>query len=134
MTAFARLLPTPTTARALCAAAAPADVIGDPDRIVRRVGSLAATADDVLAFCDAADAAEHLSATRASVVFVRRSAHPPRHPGQTVIVVDDVRAAFIDVVLQLLPGSERPSDPSHGVEATARVDIGGEGHPLAPLR
>jgi UDP-3-O-[3-hydroxymyristoyl] glucosamine N-acyltransferase len=123
MTAFARLLPKPTTARALCAAIAPVDMIGDPDRVVRRVGSLAATADDVLAFCDAADAAEHLRVTRTSVVFVRRSAHPPRDPGKTVIVVDDVRAAFIDVILQLLPSSERPGDPAPGVDATARVDV-----------
>lgn len=122
MTTFARLLPQPTTASALCAAIAPANVIGDPDRVVRRVGSLAATADDLLAFCDAADAAERLTFTRASVVLVRGGARASPRPGQTLILVEDVRAAFIDIVLHLLPDSERPRDPSPGIDAAARVD------------
>jgi len=131
MTLFARLLPRPTSARALCAAVAPADVIGDPDRVVRRVGSLAATADDLLAFCDATDAAERLALTKASVVLVRGGARPSPRPGQTLIVVDDVRAAFIDIVLHLLPDSERPRDPSAGIGATARVDASASVAPSA---
>ena len=86
------------------------------------MGSLAATADDLLAFCDAADAAERLTLTRASVVLVRGGARASPRPGQTLIVVDDVRAAFIDIVLHLLPDSERPRDPSPGIDAAARVD------------
>jgi UDP-3-O-[3-hydroxymyristoyl] glucosamine N-acyltransferase len=123
MTAFARILARPTTARALCAAIPQADVIGDPDRVVGCVGSLAATADDLLAFCDVADASERLTLTRASVVLVRAGARAWPRPGQTLIAVDDVRAVFIDIVLHLFPDSERPADPPPGIDATARIDV-----------
>ena len=131
MTAFARELAQPTTARALWQALAPADVVGDPDRLVRCIGSLAATADDLLAFCDAADASQRLALTPASVVLVRAAARPSPRPGQTLIVVDDVRAAFIDVVSLLLPDSARPRDPAAGIDAGASVHVSASVAPSA---
>ena len=55
-------------------------------------------------------------------MLVRASAEASPRDGQTLLVVDDVRAAFIDVVRQLLDGSERPVDPRPGVDPTARID------------
>jgi UDP-3-O-[3-hydroxymyristoyl] glucosamine N-acyltransferase len=124
MTTFARLLPHPTTARALRDAVAASDLIGEPDRVVRRVGSLASTAGDVLAFCDAdaASAAERLELAHASVVLVRIGTRASPRSGRTLIVVEDVRAAFIDIVQRLLPGAERPCEPAPGADDAACID------------
>ena len=46
--------------------------------------------------------------------------------GRTLIVVEDVRAAFIDIVERLLPGAERPLDPAPGADAAARIDDSAE--------
>ena len=121
MTAFARALPMPTTARAIAAAVGAAAIIGDADRDVRRIGSLDSTAEDVLAFCDADGASDRIAVTAASVVLVRGVAHAPPAGGPTLIAVADVRAAFIDIVQHLLPGGERPVDPPPGIAATAAV-------------
>ena len=122
MTAFARALPQPTTARALGAGIASCRVLGDAQRQVQHIGSLASTAPDLLAFCDDANPADRLGKTAAAVVLVRASAEASPRDGKTLLVVDDVRAAFIDVVRQLLDRSARPLDPPPGVDPTARID------------
>ena len=97
-------------------------VKGDPGRTVAGIGSLATTAEHVLAFCDAPDPAEQVAVTPASVVIVSSMAIVDPCTDQTLLVVDDVRAAFIDVVAALLPGSARPRDPAPGVDAHAHID------------
>jgi UDP-3-O-[3-hydroxymyristoyl] glucosamine N-acyltransferase len=119
---FIRLLARPTTARAIHARLPGSTLLGEPDRAVRGIGSLASVAPGVLAFCDATGAGERLAATRAAVVIVPRDAVPAPAPGQTLVAVADVRAAFIDVVASLVPGSERPADPAPGIASGARVD------------
>lgn len=115
--AFARALAQPTTVERL-AAHLSASTLGDATRTVRAVGSLSCENADVLAFCDAT---RRLAATAASVVVPAQARATPR-PRQTLVVVDDVRAAFIDVVASLLPGADRPADPPPGVDANARID------------
>lgn len=122
MTAFARALRQSTTARALGDAIASCRVLGDGERRVLQIGSLASTAPDLLAFCDDANPADRLRQTGAAVVIVRERAQATPTVGQTLLAVDDVRAAFIDVVAQLLPGAERPVDPRPGVDPSARID------------
>jgi UDP-3-O-[3-hydroxymyristoyl] glucosamine N-acyltransferase len=119
---FARTLPNAVSAATIAELCPGARINGERARAVSAIGSLASRAADVLAFCDAAGAAERLAATPAAVVIVSaRSAARPRDD-QTFIVVEDVRAAFIDVVERLLPASRRPGDPAPGVDARARVD------------
>jgi UDP-3-O-[3-hydroxymyristoyl] glucosamine N-acyltransferase len=122
MSGFARELPDPTTVRALRSLVGVCEVIGEANRIVRGIGSLSSTQPGVLAFCDAIDAQERLAATAASVVIVQRGAAAVPASDQTLIAVEDVRAAFIDLVQRLLPDSDRPADPPPGIDGTARVD------------
>src|SRR3954463_9111901 len=119
---FVRRLPGPTTAVAVATLLPGCRLEGHPERPIAGVGSLASTSEHVLAFCDATDAAERLAATRASVIIVPSSAAVAPRADQTLLVVDDVRAAFIDAVGVLLPGSERPPDPAPGVDPAARID------------
>jgi len=95
---------------------------GDSRQRVTCIGSLASTASNLLAFCDDADPSERLRNTAAGVVIVRESAQAAPRDGQTLLAVADVRAAFIDVVRDLLPGSARPEDPARGIDPSARID------------
>ena len=122
MNAFVRALAQATTARALSRLARSAALMGDPRRTVRGIGALAPGAADTLAFCDAADAARELAATAASVVVVPAGTRARPRGDQAFIAVDDVRAAFIDIVAVLFPGADRPPDPPQGIDASARVD------------
>jgi UDP-3-O-[3-hydroxymyristoyl] glucosamine N-acyltransferase len=119
---FVHRLPRPTTAGAVATLLPSCRLQGDPERPIAGVGSLGSTSEHLLAFCDASDAAERLAATRAAVVIVPSSAVVGPRADQTLLVVDDVRAAFIDVVAALLPGSERPPDPAPGIDAAAHID------------
>ena len=119
---FVRELPQPMTARALGRLVPSAIVEGDPDRTVRGIGSLSSGEPAVLAFCDASAVAERLGATRASIVIVPRGANAQPSRDQTIIAVDDVRAAFVDIVEALIPASARPCDPAPGVDPGALVD------------
>lgn len=122
MSAFVRTLARPVPARDLAAAISASAVEGDPTRLVRGIGSLAADETEVLAFCDASNAPERLALAPAGVVIVPHDVAAQARADQTFIRVDDVRAAFIDVVEHLLPGSARPADPRPGVAASAHVD------------
>ena len=122
MNAFVRQLPQPTTAGALCANLLSCAIEGDAGRPIRGIGSLACGESDVLSFCDATRAEERLAATSASVIVVPAGMSAKPRPDQTFIAVDDVRAAFIDLVRRLLPESDRPRDPVPGVDAAARID------------
>ena len=131
MTQFARVLPESTTARLVSERLTGAALVGNPDRPIRAIGALSARQAGVLAFCDAAKTAERLPAASAAVIIVAHgtSVHPGG--GQTLIAVDDVRAAFIDTVDWLLPGSGRPADPVPGVDASAQIDASASISPLA---
>jgi UDP-3-O-[3-hydroxymyristoyl] glucosamine N-acyltransferase len=120
--AFVRALPVPSTARAIARLIASSVVDGEAERPIKGIGSLSTVESDVLAFCDATRAAERLATTRASTIIVPRGADAKPRPDQTFLVVDDVRATFIDVVHLLLPDSARPRDPSPGVDPVALVD------------
>jgi UDP-3-O-[3-hydroxymyristoyl] glucosamine N-acyltransferase len=122
MTAFVRRLARPVSARDLAAAIAASAVEGEPARLVHGIGSLAACEAEVLAFCDASNAAERLALAPGGVVIVPHDVAARARADQTFIRVDDVRAAFIDAVEHLLPGSARPADPLPGVAASAHVD------------
>ena len=119
---FVRLLPQSTTARAIHAGLPGSTLLGDPDRAIRGIGSLGSGGDGVLTFCDAPGASERLVASRAAVVIVPHEAAPAPSAAHTLVAVDDVRAAFIDIVATLLPDSARPPDPAPGVAAGAHVD------------
>ena len=120
--AFFRRLARPISAHDLATAVGASSVEGESGRLVRGIGSLAADAAGVLAFCDATNAADRLALTRAGIVIVPRDVAARPRPDQTFIRVADVRAAFIDAVEHLLPGSARPADPRPGIGASARVD------------
>jgi UDP-3-O-[3-hydroxymyristoyl] glucosamine N-acyltransferase len=120
--AFVRTLARPVAARDLARALGAASVVGEPGRLVHGIGSLAAEAADVLTFCDASNAADRLTLSRAAVVIVPNGVAAQPRADQTLICVDDVRAAFIDAVELLLPRSARPDDPRPGIAASARVD------------
>lgn len=122
MNAFVRTLAQPTTADELSRRVPTAVLIGDPRRTVRGIGALVSGAPDTLAFCDAADAASQLAAAAASVVIVPAGTRAMPRGDQTFIAVDDVRAAFIDIVAVLLPGADRPPDPPQGIDSSARID------------
>ena len=121
---FVRALPHSTSAGAVGAGIAACTVDGDAARPISSIGSLASEGPGVLGFCDASDAGERVAATRASTIIVARAASVRPRSDQTLLRVDDVRAAFIDVVRALLPGSERPNDPPAGVAPSARIDGG----------
>jgi UDP-3-O-[3-hydroxymyristoyl] glucosamine N-acyltransferase len=122
MNAFCRALAQPISAAALREALPQSTIVGDPARSCASIGSLSSVGDRVLVFCDADDAAQRLAATPASVAIVRRDTSAAPRADQTFVAVDDVRAAFIDVVNQLLPGLDRPRDPAPGTAPTARID------------
>ena len=130
MNAFARVLAKPTCAREVCERAPGATLVGNPDRPIRAIGALSAQAPDVLAFCDAA-ADDRLAASGAAVVIVPNASSIAPGPERTLIAVDDVRAAFIDVVEALLQGAARPVDPFPGIDHEAEVDASAEISPLA---
>ena len=121
---FACMLVAPTTARGVSERLGEAALIGNPDRSIRAIGALSVLADDALAFCDAARAAERLAKTKASVVIVPRSVAPAPADDKTFIAVTDVRAAFIDIVAWLCPDFARPTDPPPGVDRSAAIDKG----------
>ena len=107
----------------LAARLALASVIGNPDRPVHAIGSLSAIgawASDVLRCdgpCRTARGNRGFRGDRGG----GRGGRSPR-ADQTLIAVADVRAAFIDCVEFLLPGSARPADPAPGVHPSAVVD------------
>jgi len=121
MNAFARVLSQPTCAREVRERLADATLVGNPDRPLRAIGALSSRAADVLAFCDAPAARERLAGSSASVVIVPKG-DASHDSERTLIGVGDVRAAFIDLVGALLPGSARPVDPAPGVDPRANID------------
>jgi len=129
--AFVRALAQPTTARRVSERLPRAAVIGNPDRPVRAIGALSAHGPGMLTFCDAARAGDMLGKTEAAVVLVPRDWSAPPRSDQTFIAVDDVRAAFIDTIDDLLPGSARPADPAPGIHADVVVEDGASVSPLA---
>ena len=130
MNAFARELLQPTSAREVRERLADATLVGNPDRPIRAIGALSSQAADVLAFCDAPATHERIAGSPASVVVVPKSSAAP-DSARTLIGVDDVRAAFIDLVDALLPGSARPLDPAPGIAPRANVDASAAVSPLA---
>jgi UDP-3-O-[3-hydroxymyristoyl] glucosamine N-acyltransferase len=118
---FIRHLRQPATARAICAGLPGSTLVGDPAREVVGIGALSSTAAGVLTFCDARDPSERLAQTGAAIVVVPAGTAEAR-ADQTLVAVADVRAGFIDIVDALLPGSDRPPDPAHGVAAGADID------------
>jgi UDP-3-O-[3-hydroxymyristoyl] glucosamine N-acyltransferase len=131
MNAFARSLAHTTTAQAVAERLPGASLVGNPDRRIRAIGALSSREADVLAFCDAARAAAPLAGSAAAVVIVPNSIDARPDAGDAMIAVDDVRAAFIDAVEWLLPGSARPEHPSRGIDASADVDDRASISPLA---
>ena len=118
---FMRRLLAPTTVREIARVVPACAIVGETDRPIGGIGSLATDRPDVLAFCDAPRSADLLGATQASVVIVATNAPGDPRADQTFIRVDDVRAAFIDIVEMLLPDSQRPRDPQPGVDRAARI-------------
>lgn len=133
MTAFARTVSPPTTAQRVGERLPSSSVVGNPDRAIRAIGALSAAAAGVLAFCDAAHAEERLAEAAAAVVIVPSATRVTPRADQTFIVVDDVRAGFIDTVAFLLPGSARPADPAPGIDHDAAVDESATISPLAAV-
>ncbi len=131
--AFVRALPRPTTADALVAQLRSATLVGDGARAIAGIGAVAPGAVGSLAFCDGAKTAELLAVSQAAVIMVPAGTSMAPRAGQTFIVTADVRAAFIDAVEWLLPGSSRPPDPAAGIDAEAHVDPTAVVSPLAAI-
>ncbi|HEV8500756.1 MAG TPA: DapH/DapD/GlmU-related protein [Casimicrobiaceae bacterium] len=118
---FARALPATCSAAMLRAQLRGATLIGDGATAFDGVAALSSSASHTLTFCDAVGDTEVLAATASSVVIVRQDVvHAPR-PDQAFIAVADVRAAFIDAVAWLLPGTARPVAPA-GIDRRARIE------------
>ena len=132
MNDFTRPLEATISARAVAERIAAAAVVGNPDRPIRAIGALSATGEGVLAFCDDTGAAA-LPRTGASVVIVAAGTPAAPRADQTFITVEDVRAAFIDTVASLLPGTARPDDPCPGIAVGALVDESAHVSPLAAV-
>jgi UDP-3-O-[3-hydroxymyristoyl] glucosamine N-acyltransferase len=132
MNDFVRPLTAPTTAGAVATPIAYALVVGNPDRPVRAIGALSVGGADALAFCDD-PAGAALPGTPAAVILVPTGVRVTPREDQTFIMVDDVRAAFIDTVASLLPGAERPEDPSAGIDPGALVHETARVSPLAAV-
>ena len=130
---FVRGLSRATTADALHAQLPLSSLVGDGARTFTGVAAIAPGAASTLTFCDGARANDLLAMSRASVVIVPAGVSAAPLPGQTFVVVADVRAAFIDGVEWLLPGAGRPADPSPGIAANARVHPGAAVSPLAAI-
>ena len=128
---FARALSRRVTARAVAERLPGASLIGNPDRCIRAIGALSSRAADVLAFWDADRADDRFAASAAAVVIVPKSIGARPNDRGALIAVDDVRAAFIDTVEALLPGSARPPDPAAGIDPSARVHESASISPLA---
>ncbi|MEP7060808.1 MAG: LpxD N-terminal domain-containing protein [Betaproteobacteria bacterium] len=118
---FVRRIPQALTARALHERLEASIVIGDGGRKFDSIAALGSALPDALTFCDAANAAGLLAATRAAVVITPIDAAVKPRPDQTLVAVADVRAAFIDTVAWLLPGDTRPPTPA-GIDVRARID------------
>jgi UDP-3-O-[3-hydroxymyristoyl] glucosamine N-acyltransferase len=108
-----------------------ATILGDPARQVDGLGALLPGHRRTLTFCDAADAQRRLALSAASVIAVATPLQPA--PEQTLIVVDDPRAWFIDAVDALLPGASRPREPEAGVHPSANVHPDAEISPAAAV-
>jgi UDP-3-O-[3-hydroxymyristoyl] glucosamine N-acyltransferase len=108
-----------------------ATILGDPARQVSGLGALLPGHPRTLTFCDASDAQRRVAQSAASVIAVAAPLQPA--PEQTLIVVDDPRAWFIDAVEVLLPGSARPREPEVGVHASASVHAEAEISPAAAV-
>lgn len=121
MSGFVRGLACATTPRALGERLPQSTLVGDPLRPIQGIAAFTSTAADALTFCDRVLTSELLAQTRASVVIAPAGTSVASRDF-TFIVVDDVRAAFIDTVAWLLPGAGRPRDPAPGVDASAHVD------------
>ena len=126
MNAFVRWFDEPLRASVLVGRVPiPATIVGDANRMVRGVTTLAPGHHDAFAFCEVDDAAERIAASAASIVVVtQRSGATPR-TRQTLLVAEDPRAWFIAAIDAVLPGAARPAEPALGVDPAARV------HPLA---
>ena len=101
-----------------------ATILGDPAREVDGLGALLPGHPRTLTFCDAADAQRRLALSAASAIVIAAPLQPA--PEQTLIVVDDPRAWFIQAVEKLLPGSARPREPEVGVHTSATVHADAE--------
>jgi UDP-3-O-[3-hydroxymyristoyl] glucosamine N-acyltransferase len=97
-----------------------ARLVGAADVIARGIASLSLAAPGALAFCDDARG-DALDATEASVIVVPSTFAVRPRDGAALIAVTDPRAAFIDLVERLLPGSARPAQPP-GISPRARID------------
>jgi UDP-3-O-[3-hydroxymyristoyl] glucosamine N-acyltransferase len=122
MGAFFRKLPEPVTVDALVARIpVTATVVGRGDRPIHGIAPLGPGHDDALSFCDPGGTAERVRASPSAVVIVAPTAGMQPGAAQTLIVVDDPRAWFIQAVDALLPAVGRPAEPNVGVHRDADV-------------
>jgi UDP-3-O-[3-hydroxymyristoyl] glucosamine N-acyltransferase len=97
-----------------------ATLVGGADVMAKGVASLSLATPGALAFCDDARS-DALETTAASVIVVPSALAARPRDGAALIAVTDPRAAFIDLVGRLLPGSARPAQPP-GISPRARSD------------
>jgi UDP-3-O-[3-hydroxymyristoyl] glucosamine N-acyltransferase len=97
-----------------------ATLVGAADVMANGIASLSQATPGALAFCDDARG-DALDATEASVVVVPSTLAVRPRDGAVLIALADARAAFIDLVERLLPGSARPAQPS-AISPRARID------------
>jgi UDP-3-O-[3-hydroxymyristoyl] glucosamine N-acyltransferase len=119
---FFRKLPAPVAADSLVARLPQVSTIaGDARRLIGGIASLSPGHEDALSFCDPGNTSDGVRASRSAVIFASADDKLSASVEQTLILVDDPRAAFIHAVEAILPGAGRPSEPAVGIHPRASV-------------
>jgi UDP-3-O-[3-hydroxymyristoyl] glucosamine N-acyltransferase len=123
MSGFIRSLLEPVSADALeRRIPVKATIVGQRERRIHGIAPLDPGCDHALSFCDPGEgAAERIRLSNSSVVIAPRSAGAIPSSKQTVIVVDDPRAWFIQALAELLPPAQSPAEPEAGIHPRAEV-------------
>jgi UDP-3-O-[3-hydroxymyristoyl] glucosamine N-acyltransferase len=119
---FLRKLPEPVAVDALVARIPQrATVAGAGSRMIRGIAPLSPGQPEALSFCDPGGPADRVRESRSAVIVVAPGAELRATAEQTLIVVEDPRAWFIQAVEALLPAVGRPPEPMVGVHPRASV-------------
>jgi UDP-3-O-[3-hydroxymyristoyl] glucosamine N-acyltransferase len=122
---FFRKFPHPVAVDSLVARMPQAPTIvptisGDAGRLIQGIAPLTPGHEGALSFCDPGGTPD-IRASRSAVIFAAADAELRLSAKQTLILVDDPRAAFIHAVEAMLPAAGRPPEPAVGVHTDAIV-------------
>jgi UDP-3-O-[3-hydroxymyristoyl] glucosamine N-acyltransferase len=119
---FLRELPEPVAVNALVARISQGpSIAGTGSRVIRGIAPLTPGHEGALSFCDPGGPAERVGTSRSAVIVAASGADLRPTAGQTLILVEDPRAWFIQAVEALLPAVGRPPETRVGVHPRASV-------------